>query len=314
MSKKLNIVYMAGGDEFTLKPFFSILNSKHNLLAIYTKKIKLVGRGKKKLNNSLALLAKKKNIPIFNIDKFNNKENKEHLVKLKLDFIIVFSFGIILPKEILEIPKFGSINIHTSLLPKWRGASPIQHALLNNEKETGITLIKMNEKLDEGDIVYSKKIFIYDFDNYQTILDKLTSLASSNLINVLENLILNKINLLKQDNTKATYCFKIKKEDTYIKFDNSAETVLGKIKAYSPKPGAKCFIKGEQVKILEAKVENKNIKYENYSEVLDNRLLVSCKIGSIRLTKIQRPGKNIMDALQVMNGWQIKKGLMLNEN
>jgi len=312
MINKLNLAYFAGGAEFTLEPFSSILESKHSVKIIYTKKLKSAGKVKKKGSNELFILALKKNIETIAIDKLISSEHIEKLKKLKLDFIIVFSFGIILPKEILDIPKYGCINIHTSLLPKWRGASPIQHALLNNEKETGFTFISMNEKLDEGDIIYQERINIENIDNYQTLLYRITKLASNRLIEIIEKLADDKIKIVKQDNSKASYCYKIKKEHTYIKFDNTASRILGQVKAFAPFPGAKFFLKGELIKILEAKVEKESINNEDYGVVVDNSLLISCKKGFIRLIKVQREGKSIMNVKDLLNGWKVKVGLKVN--
>ena len=172
----------------------------------------------------------------------------------------------------------------------------------------------MNEELDKGDILFKKKILISKEDNYGVLLKKITKLASDNLIPIIDKFILKKINITKQDDKKATYCYKIKKEDTYIRFDEKAENIYGKIRAFTPTPGAKCFIKGELVRIIEAEVEEVEYNHNNYGKVLDNNLLVACKTGSIRLIKIQRQGRKPMLVKDVLNGWKIEKGLILNEN
>ena len=189
-------------------------------------------------------------------DDFKKKHLINDLKKINPDFIVVYAYGVILPKEILEIPKYGCINIHTSLLPKWRGASPIQHSLLNNEQETGFTFIVMSDELDKGDILLKEKITITKNDNSETLLYKITELASKNLIKTLEQYAMNMIKTIKQKDKEATYCFKIKKEDTYINFNQKAYEIYGKIRAFNPNPGAKCYIKGELVKIVEAEVVN----------------------------------------------------------
>ena len=157
MNKVLSLAYFAGGSKFTLDPFIALKNSRHDLKVAFTKSPKRAGRGKKKAHNLLLDKAVELGIPIQTIDDYKNLEDLKLLKSLELDFIIVFSFGLILPKEILEIPRYGCINIHASLLPKWRGASPVQHALMNNDKITGYTFIVMNEKLDEGKIFIKKK-------------------------------------------------------------------------------------------------------------------------------------------------------------
>ena len=270
------------------------------------------GRSKKKVNNLLLDEANNNNITCITPNNFKEAENISKFKNLNLDLAIVFSYGLLLPKDFLSIPKYGCINIHTSLLQKWRGASPVQQVLMNNEKESGFTFILMNEGLDEGDIIYKKKIIVCQDDNYGTLLNKITKLASSDIVNVIERLADNNIKLTKQNNEEATYCYKIKKEDSYISFNETAQEVYGKIRAFNPNPGAKCFIKGELVKILEARLENSNNKCGKYGEVIDNELLVACKSGSIKFTKIQRQGKRAMTTSEVLNGWKVEKGIILN--
>ena len=156
MNKVLSLAYFAGGSKFTLDPFIALKNSRHDLKITFTKSPKRAGRGKKKAHNLLLDKAVEFGIPIKTIDDFKNIENLKLLKSLELDFIVVFSFGLILPKEVLEIPRYGCINMHASLLPKWRGASPVQHALMNNDKVTGYTFIIMNDSLEGVKIIIPK--------------------------------------------------------------------------------------------------------------------------------------------------------------
>ena len=313
MNKVLSLAYFAGGSKFTLDPFMALKNSRHNLRVTFTKSPKRAGRGKKKAHNLLLDKAVEFGIPIKTIDNFKSIENLKLLKSLELDFIVVFSFGLIVPKEVLEIPRYGCINIHASLLPKWRGASPVQHALMNNDKVTGYTFIIMNERLDEGKIVYKEKINIDITDNYTTLLSKIISLASKVLVSKIEDLSNSNIKPQAQIHSEASYCYKIKKDDTYLKFNISAKEVLGKIKAFSPNPGAKCFIEGELIKILDAKIEDNSKLNKNVGCVTDENLLISCKYGFIRLIKIQRAGRKAMTAREFLNGWKVKIGLIINE-
>ena len=312
MGKILNIAYIAGGASHTLDPFYSLLKSKHKLRIVCTKKSLISGRSKRKVNNLLLEEANNNNITCITPNNFKEAANISQFKNLNLDLAIVFSYGVLLPKYFLSIPKYGCVNIHTSLLPKWRGASPVQQVLINNEKESGFTFILMNERLDEGDIIYKKKILVCQDDNYETLLNKITKFASNEIVNVIEKLADNNIKLTKQNNEEATYCYKIKKEDSYINFNETAQEVYGKIRAFNPNPGAKCFIKGELVKILEASIENSNNKCGKYGEVIDNELQVACKFGSIKFTKIQRQGKRAMTTSEFLNGWKVEKGIILN--
>ena len=247
------------------------------------------------------------------VNDFEKLEDIQKVKSLNLDIIVVFSYGILLPKEILKIPRFGCINIHTSLLPKLRGASPIQQALLNNDKDSGFTFIMMNERLDEGDMILSKKLKINSDDNYEGLLNRVLDIASAELITTIESIASNDIKLEEQDHRKATYCYRIKKEETYLNFFNTAQEVYGKIRAFSPLPGAKFYLRGELIKVLEAKVENNTKESKNYGITLDDNLLIACKVGTIRLIKIQRPGKKVMNVKDVLNGWPVGIGEALNE-
>ena len=313
MNKVLSLAYFAGGSKFTLDPFIALKNSRHDLKVTFTKSPKIAGRGKKKAHNLLLDQAVEFDIPIKTIDDFKNIENLKLLKSLELDFIIVFSFGLILPKEVLEIPRYGCINIHASLLPKWRGASPVQHALMNNDKITGYTFIIMNERLDEGKVIYKEKINIDSTDDYATLLQKIISSASKVLVRKIEDLSNNIIKPKTQIGSEVSYCYKIKKDDTYLKFNTSAEEVLGKIKAFSPSPGAKCFLEGELIKILDAKIEDNSRYNQKMGCVIDENLLVSCKYGFIRLIKIQRAGRKAMMAREFLNGRKVKIGSVINE-
>ena len=313
MNKLLSLAYFAGGSKFTIDPFIALKNSRHDLKVVFTKSPKKAGRGKKKAHNLLLYKAVECGIPVKTIEDFRNIENLKLLKSLELDFIIVFSFGLILPKEILEIPKYGCINIHASLLPKWRGASPVQHALMNNNKVTGYTFIIMNEKLDEGKIVYKEKINIDIADNYTTLLSKIISLASKVLVSKIEDLSNNSIKPQEQIHSEASYCYKIKKDDTYLKFNTSAEEALGRIRAFSPTPGAKCFLEGEMIKVLDAKIEGNSKFNKKIGCVTDESLLISCKYGFIRFIKVQRAGRKAMMAREFLNGRKVKIGAVINE-
>jgi len=313
MNKVLKVAYMSGGSAFALEPLKQLIKSNHEVIKIYTKHPKEGQKTRKKIKNYLLEEAKKNHLEVIMTDDFKKKHLINDLKKINPDFIVVYAYGVILPKEILEIPKYGCINIHTSLLPKWRGASPIQHSLLNNEQETGFTFIVMSDELDKGDILLKEKITITKNDNCETLLYKITELASKNLIKTLEQYAMNMIKTIKQKDKEATYCFKIKKEDTYINFNQKAYEIYGKIRAFNPNPGAKCYIKGELVKIVEAEVVNENLVYKKFGMVLDNNLLISCRKGAIRLTKIQRQGRKPMISKVLLNGWKIEKGLILNE-
>ena len=312
MSKKLKIIYMGGGPSYTIEPLKRLIESRHEVICIYAKKPKPSGRGRKIKNSPLIDFAKKSNLKYRVPENLKDKKEIDFLKRFKADLFLVFSYGIILPEKVLDIPKYGCINIHASILPKWRGPSPVQYALLNNEKKTGFTFMKMNMGIDTGDILYSKEIQIAKEDNTVSLLNKISLLSGEFLIEILDLYINKKIFPVAQDESEATYSYKIKKEDAFLNFAEPALSVFGKIRAFYPNPSAKCTIKGETVKIIDAEVINKVNKFNDIGITLDNQLLVSCKVGTIRLTKIQRQGKKAMDAKVALNGWKIKEGTIIS--
>jgi len=311
--KKIKVIYMSGGADFTVSPLRALVNNnKLNLICVHTKSPRPAGRGKKIYDSAILKYVKNKNIKYRCPNSLKNREEIDYIKKMKTDLIIVFSYGLILPKQVIEAPKYGCINIHPSLLPKWRGPSPVQYSLLHNEKETGFCFMEMEEGIDTGDILFKRKINIFRNDNSLTLLNKISTEAGSYLETIIKEIIDNKIVKIKQDHSKATYSHKIDKKDAVIDFKEEALKIFGKIRAFSPNPCARCYINGEIVKIFEAEVANDKKKHDKSGLILDNNLLISCSIGSIRLLKIQREGKKILPVREVLNGWKIGPGTKIN--
>ena len=219
----------------------------------------------------------------------DNKEEYEYLKKLEADVAIVVAYGQIIPKEFLSLTKKGFINIHASLLPKWRGAAPIQRSIMNLEKETGISFMKLGEKLDTGPVCNMYKIGITGSDNTEIISEKLSLLAAEKIIDNVDSILEDKIEFKEQDHSKATYAFKIDKSEGQIKWSDNAENIIGKINGLYSSPGAFFVYKGERYKILKAKIAPSSGKI---GDVLDNYLEISCgNKKSIKVLEIQRQGK-----------------------
>ena len=240
----------------------------------------------------------------------NNKEEYNYLKDLNADIAIVVAYGQIIPKEYLTLVKKGFINIHASLLPKWRGAAPIQRSIMNLEKETGVSIMKIAEKLDTGPIYNSYKINIMTDDNSETIAEKLSTLAAEKILDNIDEILEDKIEFKEQDHNKATYAAKIEKMEGQIDWNKAAENIIGKINGLYPSPGAFFIYNGERYKILKATLAHGMGKI---GEVLDNYLEVSCgNKKSIKILEIQRQGKKPQNISEFMLGSQIKKGSNLN--
>ena len=240
----------------------------------------------------------------------DNKEEYNYLKELDADLAIVVAYGQIIPKEYLSLVKKGFINIHASLLPKWRGAAPIQRSIMNLEKETGISIMKIGEKLDTGPVCNSYKIEIMTDDNSEVISEKLSALAAEKILDNIDEILEDRIEFREQNHNSASYAAKIDKKEGQIEWGETAEDIIGKINGLYPSPGAFFNYNGERYKILKANLALGNGKI---GEVLDNYLEISCgNKKSIKVIEIQRQGKRPQNIGEFMLGSQIKKGSNLN--
>jgi len=239
----------------------------------------------------------------------NNKDEYEYLKELNADIAIVVAYGQIIPKEILTLTKKGFINIHASLLPKWRGAAPIQRSIMNLDKQTGISIMKINEKLDTGPVCNSYKLDIKDNDNAEIISERLSVLAAEKILDNVDEILENKLEFKEQLHKCATYAIKIDKSEGKIDWNNSAESIVGKINGLYPSPGAWFIYNGERYKVLKAEIAN---GVGRAGTVLDDYLEICCNDKSIKILEIQRQGKRPQNINEFMLGSQIKKGSNLN--
>jgi len=239
----------------------------------------------------------------------NNREEYEYLKKINADIAIVVAYGQIIPKEILSLTKKGFINIHASLLPKWRGAAPIQRSIMNLDKQTGISIMKIDVKLDAGPVCNCYKLNIMNNDNAEIISDKLSALAAEKISNNIDKILEDKLEFKEQAHEEATYAHKIEKSEGKINWNNSAESIIGKINGLYPSPGAWFIYNGERYKVLKAEISNGVGKT---GVVLNDYLEVSCYDKSVKILEIQREGKRPQNINEFMLGSQIKKGSNLN--
>ena len=240
----------------------------------------------------------------------DNIEEFEYLKKLEADIAIVVAYGQIIPKKFLSLTKKGFINIHASLLPKWRGAAPIQRSIMNLEKETGISIMKIEEKLDAGPVCNSYKIEISQNDNSEKVSEKLSLLAGKKILENIDNILNDKVEFKKQNHNEATYASKIEKSEGLIKWDETAENIIGKVNGLYPSPGAYFIYKGERYKILKAELAS---GMGESGDVLDDSLKICCgDKKSIKVLEIQRQGKRPQNINEFILGSQIKKGSNLN--
>ena len=239
----------------------------------------------------------------------NNSEEYEFLKKMDADLAIVVAYGQIIPKEYLSLTKKGFINIHASILPKWRGAAPIQRAIMNLDSEIGISIMKINEKLDSGPISNIYKIRLDPNQNAQEVSEKLSFLAAEKILDNVDDILEDKSKFINQDHSKATYAKKINKTEGQINWNDKAINIIGKINGLFPSPGAFFSFNGERYKILKAEISNGIGKN---GEVISDKLEIACPNNeSLKILEIQREGKKVQKIGEFMLGSQIKKGSVI---
>jgi len=299
------IVFM-GTSYFAVPILKSLYQNGYPICAVYTQPPKKSNRGQKFNKSPINLFCENISLSVRTPLKLkNNKEEDLFLSELKPDLIIVVSYGQIIPKNLLKIPKYGVLNIHASLLPRWRGAAPIQRSIMNLDKETGISIMKINENLDEGPICNKFSLKISENINAEELSEKLSSLAAEKIISVLDNIFDGKIKFTEQDDTKATYAKKIQKNEGKIDWNENSDKIIGKINGLYPYPGAFFIFNGERYKILKAE---KSYKKGVVGCVISENLEVCCGEGSIKVINIQREGKRVQQINEFILGSQIKKG------
>ena len=296
---------------FSVPILKSLYQNGYPVSVVYTQPPNKSQRGQKLKNSPIHNISEILNLEVRTPLNLKNNENEYNYLKnLNADLAIVVAYGQIIPEEFLNLTKYGFINIHASLLPKWRGAAPIQRSIMNLDKETGISFMKIVKKLDEGPVCKKLNIKISERDNYETLSDKLSSLASENMLDIIDDIFEEKVLYEEQNHEKATYAKKILKSEGEIKWSENAENILGKINGLYPSPGAWFVYKGERYKILNAEL---GFKSDQAGKVVDNNLEIACGNNkSIKVIQIQRQGKNIQNIGEFILGSSIKKDTNLN--
>ena len=303
------IVFM-GTPIFAVPILKSLYQNGYHVSVVYTQPPQKSQRGQKINKSLIQSLSETLNIKFRTpLSLKNNREEYEYLKKLDADLGIVVAYGQIIPNEILNLTKKGFINIHASLLPKWRGAAPIQRSIINLDKQTGITIMKINNKLDSGPIFNSYKIDISNNENAEIISNKLSLLGAEKILDNIDNILDDEIEFKEQNHADATYANKIEKLEGKIDWNSKAENIIGKINGLYPSPGAWFIYKGERFKILKAEISEGKGKP---GIILDKYFKVACNNKSIKILEIQRQGKRPQKINEFMLGSQIKEGSNLN--
>ena len=302
------IVFM-GTPEFSLPTLEALIENKFNVVSVYTQPPTKSKRGQKINVSPIEEFSKKNKINFKNPINLNSDEELKIFKELSPDIVVVVAYGQIISKNFLNIAKFGFINIHASLLPKWRGAAPIQRAIMNGDKKIGVSIMKIEEKLDSGPVLASKEIELDQNAIHGEIEKKLSVMGANLLVENLKRLERGNSKFIGQVHSEATYAKKIDKGETKINWSLDATKVLAHIHGLSPIPGAWFEYENERFKVLRAKISTVNGKP---SYVLDDNLTVACKSNSIQILELQRQGKNKQTAKEFLLGKKINSGSILN--
>ena len=298
----MKIIFAATPD-ISIPCLEEILNSSHEINLILTMPDKPSGRGKKLLPGPIKKFCLENYLPFVQPENLKSIEVKNIFKEIESDLLIVFAYGKIIPKDIFELPTYGSINIHTSILPSYRGAAPIQRAIINGDKSSGITFMKLSEGLDEGPIIKSFKVDIEGEETSGSLAGKMAKVSSRRILQTIENIELNDIKFIEQDHSKASYADKLLKSESYVAWDNKAEIIKNMINGFSPNPCAFSTYEKERINFHKAKLcSTKSKGPGKILEFSGEKLLIGAKDFSVEILELSRPGKRTMSVKDFYNG------------
>ena len=307
---QLRLGYM-GSPDFSVPALASLINANHNICVVYTQPPRPGGRGKNLQKTPVHNFAEEHDILVRTPGSLKTQEAEEMLLALDLDALVVAAYGLILPQKILQIPKLGCLNIHASILPRWRGAAPIQRAIMAGDGESGVCIMLMEKGLDTGPILKSETIILDDDTTGASLHDSLASIGAKLINPTLIDFADGKIEPTYQNDSNAVYAKKLSKEDGHLVWSKSAEELERIVRALNPWPGAWCLMNGERIKIHEASVLNTLQHTQDPGKILTGDFSVACGIGVLKITAIQQPGKSAMGVSDFIRGNPIQIGSIL---
>lgn len=314
MTKKLNVVY-CGTPDFSVPTLIELFNNPAiNLVGVITMPDRPAGRSLELKSPPVAEFAKANHIPLFQVENINREaEVLEALEKLDIDFILVLAFAQFLGSRILNMPKLGCFNIHTSILPKYRGAAPIQYALLNGDTSTGVSIQKMVKEMDAGDLVHFDELSIAPDENGESLYNRLKDQAAVSTKALIEKIRNNQLVYTPQDPAGISFAPTLKKEDGFLNFKESDyKKIYNQIRALDPWPGTYCFLNGQRLKVFKIEKLQRNLA-PGATSIDHGHLAVGIKDATIRLVSIQLEGKKVCSDTELLNGLKNKGGeIILN--
>ena len=304
-------IVFCGTPEIASQVLKSLYQNGYQIECVYTQPPVASHRGQKINKSPVHLISETLNLPVRTPASLNNEEEKNFLKNINLALCVTIAYGQIIKKDFLNIPKYGWVNVHYSLLPKFRGASPVQRAIMEGETTTGISIMQMNEGIDTGSICNQYSINILNNENCEELASRLSTLASEKILKNIDDIFKGKAIFKEQDHSKATYAKKIDKSEGKISWNNdTAKKIIGKINGLYPFPGAFFIYKGERIKILKAELSSTE---GNPGLILNDNFEIGCAKNSIKILEIQRQGKKVQKIAEFMLGTQMKKGTNLKD-
>lgn len=301
----LKIVF-AGTPDFAARHLDSLINSEHQVVAVYSQPDRPAGRGKKLQASPVKQLAQSHDIAVYQPENFNSAEAQNQLAQLNADLMVVVAYGLLLPQVILNTPKLGCINVHGSLLPRWRGAAPIQRAIWAGDKETGVTIMQMDVGLDTGDMLLTQALPIDDSDTSASLYEKLAAIGPQALLKSLEQIESQQACPIKQDSDLANYAKKLNKAEALIDWSLTAEQLERNIRAFTPWPMAYFKLGDTAIKVHQASLINLNNNQApgTILQVDKTGIIVQTGDQALKLTQLQLPGKKALPVADILNARQ----------
>lgn len=307
-------IIFAGTPEFAASALDALLKG-HQVVAVLTQPDRPSGRGMQLTASPVKQLAMEHGLPVLQPLTLKTEEAQQALAAINADVMVVAAYGLILPKSVLQRPRFGCLNIHASLLPRWRGAAPIQRAILAGDTETGITIMQMDEGLDTGDTLLKKQCAITVDETAGSLHDKLAKLGAQAIVEALHKLELGDLHAEPQEAQLATYAAKLVKSEAQLDWSQSATQLDRAVRGYFPFPIAYAFLRGTPIKILRARlVEGRKDTAGTIIEVTKSHILVACGNGVLALETLQKPGGKALPAAQFVQGFPVKAGDCFDTN
>lgn len=302
MSKPLRIVF-AGTPEFAAQHLAALLSSEHEVIAVYTNPDRPAGRGKKLTASPVKQLALEHNLPVYQPETFKSEQAQQELESLNADIMVVVAYGMLLPKVILDTPKLGCINVHGSILPRWRGAAPIQRAIWAGDAETGVTIMQMDVGLDTGDMLLTATLPIESSDTSASLYDKLAQLGPKALIECLAEIATGQAVAVKQDEALTNYAKKLSKEEARINWHNSAEHIERCIRAFNPWPMSYFSVEDNNIKVWKSHVDSQSSDQSAGTILSADKqgIRIATGQGVLVLEQLQIPGKKALPVQDILN-------------